>query len=196
MKGSIHSIHKDASQRPAYNIPRQSILNLISFPPLGRKSPTRCLSSSFQLLSFPSRHLCDNPAPSAAAPPPLPSSLSSHDGPVMRACTGELGVNSDLRGHWDYLQNTFLADAFLGHCAPIPSSDHTRRQLVDEFASFPSKTSKAFHRKGDKPITALVGGHMSKAGVVVALSRLRSWSSWSIWPALPARRWTPAWGSA
>ena len=46
--------------------------------------------------------------------------------------------------------------------------------MIDEFASFPSKTSKAFHRKGDKFVAALVEGHMSNAGVVVALSRLRS----------------------
>ena len=63
---------------------------------------------------------------------------------------------------------------FLAIAPPIPSSDHTRRQLIDEFASFPSKTPKAFYLKGDKFMAALDEGHMPNAGVVVALSRLRS----------------------
>ena len=68
MNRSIHLIYKDDSQRPAYNIPRQSIHKLISFPTLGRKSPTIYLPSFFQLLWFPARYLCDNPTPSASAP--------------------------------------------------------------------------------------------------------------------------------
>ena len=49
-------------------------------------------------------------------------------------------------------------DAFLAHsaCFRIPSSNHTSRQLVDGFASFPSRPSKDFHRTGDKYMAALV----------------------------------------
>ena len=69
---------------------------------------------------------------------------------------------------------------FLAIAPPIPSSDHSRRQLIDEFASVPSETPKAFHRKDDKFMPALVEGHMSRTGEAVALSRLRSGSSCSI----------------
>ena len=59
----------------------------------------------------------------------------------------------------------------------MPSSDHARRQLIDEFASFPSETlTKSIHRNGGKCIAALVEGQMSRTGVVVVLSLLRSGS--------------------
>ena len=106
--------------------------------------------------------------------PPLPPSLWSLNGLVMRACTGELGVKWQPERSLRVSAKGFLADAFLGHCPPIPSSGHTLRQLIDKFASFPSKTSKAFHRKGYKFMAALLEGHMSDAAVVVALSRFRS----------------------
>ena len=55
MKRSIYSIqvYKDASQRPAYIIPRQSILKLISFHTLGRNlQPSACLLSSTLIILY------------------------------------------------------------------------------------------------------------------------------------------------
>ena len=70
---------------------------------------------------------------------------------------------------------------FLAIAPPsLPPTTLTRRQLIDELASFPSETPKASHRNVDKFMAALVEGHMSRTGVVVALSRLRSGSSWPI----------------
>ena len=40
--------------------------------------------------------------------------------------------------------------------------------------TFLSEASKAFHRKVDKFMAALVEGHMPNAGVMVVLLRLRS----------------------
>ena len=66
----------------------------VSFPNLGRTSQIHYPLSSVQLLLFPIQHLCANPRPFAAAPSPLPSSLYSLDGTVMRACIGEPDVRS------------------------------------------------------------------------------------------------------
>lgn len=134
------------------------------------------------------RHLCANPMSSAPAPPHLPSSLSTLVSPFtlqelqnvsntqipsrLPPKTGDLvPVNSTwnhtLRGHWNV-----LVDAFRGRYPPIPSSDHTCRQLDDEIAA------KASHRKGDE------------------FPRLKVEAADPSWSALPVRRWPPAWGSA
>lgn len=39
--------------------------------------------------------------------------------------------------------------AFLYQCSPVPFPDHTCAHLTGDFASFPSKTPKHFHRNGD-----------------------------------------------
>ena len=66
---------------------------------------------------------------------------------------------------------------FLAIAPPIPSSDRARRQLMDEFTSFPSEMPKAFQSNGDKFMAALAKGHVLRTGVVVLLSHLRSGSS-------------------
>ena len=75
---------------------------------------------------------------------------SSSGGLTGLACIGAPGARS--QPGW----SPILSGKGAPYKTPFLDKDDSRRPLVDEFATFLSESSNAFHRKGDKFMAALV----------------------------------------
>ena len=85
--------------------------------------------------------------------------------------------NRDLRVHRDYLEATFLVDAFPRWGRSVRPSNDAVRYLIDQVSSLLSEAPIGFRREGGECVAALAEGHLSRTSVVTAFARLRCKSS-------------------